>query len=186
MIEPIINHINARIESLNQFARIYNLCELVESKGKTYPAEYLGGGEFKDVNDFDFKKGVVYHRKTSDVSQEESEEFNMPRTFYDRIYSLRTVAVAPREIVEDSKYAGDKLADNIANVISDKHTASLANSLNALRANIQIDNISTDRKAILQSEYEGSKEVRYEFVYIAIDYQVLITASKECFKKHKC
>lgn len=192
MLEAIIPYVNAKISTLNMFGTKFGLCDFVSKDGKTFPAEYCNG-EYKQVSDFDLHKGTVYHRLTGSISKEEDEEENTVSCdpFYITTFPMRIVACIKKELINgigNDAYLENKIAQNISNVISDTNSRALRIELSADSVNFEVTEINTNRDEIFAQEYTGyeSNFIRYEFVYVAIDYNVIVTGNVSCFEIYNC
>ncbi len=192
MLEAIVPYINTQIESLNMFENKYGLCEFIAKDGKTFPAEYCNG-EYKQVTDFDLHKGIVYHRLTGDITKEEVEEesSNGCNPFYETSFPLRTVACIKKSLIKDigdDAYLENKIAQNISSVIAGNNNKALRVLLRCDGVEFEIENIKTNREEIFEEEYSGYDQsfMRYEFLYIAINYTVKVTGNISCFENYNC
>lgn len=191
MLELLIPHINAKIETLNMFSMKYGLCDIIAKDGKTFPAEYCNG-EYKQVSDFDLHKGIVYHRLTGDINKEEEDEESTVSCdpFYITTFPLRTVASIKKELIKgigNDAYLENKVAQNIANVIAETNNKSLRIALKADNVSFEINSIKVNRDEIFKDEYSGIENfMRYEFLYVAIDYNVIVTGNVSCFEPYDC
>jgi hypothetical protein len=191
MLEAIIPNINTKIETLNMFSMRYGLCDIIAKDGKTFPAEYCNG-EYKPVTDFDLHKGLVYHRLTGNISKEEADEESAVSCdpFYITTFPLRTVASIKKELIKgigNDAYLENKIAQNIANVIAETNNRALRISLMADNVSFEIESIKVNRDEIFGDEFTGMENfMRYEFLYIAIDYNVVVTGNVSCFENYDC
>jgi hypothetical protein len=191
MLEAIIPHINQKIETLNMFPKLFGLCEKITVGGKSFPAEYCNG-EYKQVSDFDLHQSSIYHRLLGPIQMEEADEDEAVSCdpFYNRIFQLRAVAVIQKsrlkEIGNDA-YLENKIGQNLANVISKGNNKSLRIELSVDTVIMEIDSVNTDREEIFRQEYSGIDQfMRYEYLYIAIDYTVTVTGGMGCFSQYGC
>jgi hypothetical protein len=191
MLEAIIPNINTKIETLNMFSMRYGLCDIIAKDGKTFPAEYCNG-EYKPVTDFDLHKGLVYHRLTGDIGKEEADEESTVSCdpFYITTFPLRTVASIKKELIKgigNDAYLENKIAQNIANVLAETNNRALRISLMADNVSFEVESIKVNRDEIFDEEFTGKENfMRYEFLYIAIDYNVVVTGNVSCFQNYDC
>lgn len=192
MLEEIIPNINAKILTLSMFKKQFGLCEIIAKDGKTFPAEYCNG-EYKQVSDFDLHKGIVYHRLTGNISKEEEEEESTVSCdpFYITTFPLRTVASIKKSLIKgvgDDAYLENKIAQNIANKIAETNNKALRTLLKADSVSFEIKSIKTNRDEIFKDEYSGydNNFMRYEFLYVSIDYDVIVTGNVSCFEFYDC
>src|SRR3972149_5098928 len=195
MLEVVLSYINGRIAALNTFADIKGLAEIIKDEGggvsTSFPAIYCAG-EYKDVSDFDIKKGVIYHRKTGAVSVSSSDEQAISGcdTFQTYTFPMRVVAVVKRNVLtkkNDDAFIDDKLTHNLRSAITTTNNAALNTSLKADNVSINITSILTDRYTIHDQEYSGmDMKIGFEYAYLAIDYEITISGSAECFENFDC
>jgi len=182
MLEQIIKDINGKIEKLNIFERLFGLCEFVEKEGAVYPYEYQANGQFKPTTNFDFQRGLVYHRETNPFNERTSDKFDNQRNIITRTYFVRTVAVFPRNIIKtDNKYSVDNVRSLLSFSIDDPITSPMAKNLGAYGVEINVTSGSMNRIDILETEFNGIPKVLNEkFGAVAIEYDVEVTIKKEC------
>lgn len=191
MLEAIIPYVNGKIEALEMFQKIHGLCELITKDGKTYPAEYCNN-EYKQVSDFDKFKGVVYHRLNGDIvtTELDEEETVSCDPFYSREFPMIGVFVINKKHLKgigNDAYLEGKIANAISNTIAGRSSKALIIELGADNVSIEINNLIIDRNKIFDSEYEGIENFfRYEFLYVAIEYSIIVTGANSCFNNNPC
>jgi hypothetical protein len=187
MLNTIIGTINTRIEGLNLFGQIYGLCSQITRDKKTFPAQYCNG-EYKQVSDFDLHKGIVYHRQTGEISLEEIEEEQIAANdpFYQRTFPMRVVAVIKKDLlgIDNDAYSESRVAQDFLSVIARTNNKALRESLRVDSVVFEVESITTDREDIFKEEYTGfeSNFFKYEYLYIAIDYNILVSGSLSCLE----
>lgn len=191
MLEEIIPKINTKIEALDMFSTRYGLCDIIGKDQKTFPAQYCNG-DYKQVGDFDLHKGTVYHRLTGAITKEEADEDSTVSCdpFYITTFPLRTVACIKKSLIKgigDDAYLEEKIGQNIANTIAETNNKALRILLRADSVSFEIEEIKTNREEIFNEEYSGFDPfMRYEFLYVAIDYNVVVTGNVSCFELYDC
>jgi hypothetical protein len=187
MLNTIIDTINTRIEGLNLFGQIYGLCSQITRDKKTFPAQYCNG-EYKQVSDFDLHKGIIYHRQTGEISLEEIEEEQIAANdpFYQRTFPMRVVAVIKKDLlgIDNDAYSESRVAQDFLSVIARTNNKALRESLRVDSVVFEVESITTDREDIFKEEYAGfeSNFFKYEYLYIAIDYNILVSGSLSCLE----
>jgi hypothetical protein len=185
MLNIIIDTINTRIGGLNLFDRIYGLCSKITRDKKTFPAEYCNG-EYKQVSDFDLHKGIIYHRQTGEISLEEIEDEQIAANdpFYQRTYPMRVVAVIRKDLlgIDNDAYSESRVAQDFLSVIARTTNKALREELKVDSVIFEVESIGTDREDIFKEEYSGfdNSFFKYEYLYIAIDYNILVSGSLSC------
>lgn len=191
MLEVIIPHINSKIGTLDMFSNLFGLCDIIAKDGKTFPAEYCNG-EYKQVSDFNLHKGTVYHRLNGVIGLEFSEDESVVACdpFYNRTFPVRTVAVIKKDHIkgmDNDSYLENKVAQDFLSVIAETNNKTLRQSLRSDSVSFEVTGIITNRDEIFNSEYTGIDNFfRYEYLYIAIDYNIIVTGNLSCFETYTC
>jgi hypothetical protein len=194
MIQTIITYINNRIDTLDMFNSLLGLCEIIEKRDDqtniSFPAQYCDSGEYKRVEDYDFVKGVVYHRLNGQVNEDTVESTVGCETNIRRRYPLRTVAVIRKDSLKnknDNNAIDDKIASNLSNVIGNSSVKSLQTALSAEDVNIDTGNYNTNRYDIWNQEHRNIlMSIDFDYVYLAIEYTVTVEGSRSCFDIYSC
>lgn len=192
MIKTVIDNINTSLETLNHFEKFIGLTEIIKKGDKSFPAQYCGNDNYNEINDFDFKKGQVYHRLTGPVSRTRDDTNNADscEVLISAIFPLRMILFTPRSILgkeNDDQYADILIAENVINTIETQNNQALALILKAEVVSIQVLTYNTNRYEVFAQEYEGlDMEIPFKSAYISIDYQVNITGGTNCFDITQC
>jgi len=184
MLNQLITHVNNKIDSLSLFDKIHGLCHQITKDDKTFPAEYCKG-EYKQVSDFDKNKGTVYHRLIGNIITSELEEESVSYDpFYQRTFPIRTVAVIKKKSlpINNDAYIESRVAQDFLGVIAATNNKTLRAAIGVDAVSFEVTNIITDRDKIFNDEYKKIDNFfRYEFLYIAIDYNIHISGPVTCF-----
>lgn len=182
MLEQIVNDINGKIEQLDIFEKLFGICELVEKDGAVYPYEYTSQGQFKPTTNFDWQRGLVYHRETNPFIESVSDKFQGLTTIILRTYFIRTVAIFPRSLLNnDNKYTPDNVRSLLAYSIDSPNTSSLSKSLGARIVEINATRGSINRVDILEDEFNGMPQgLDEKYAAVSIDFDVEVTIDKKC------
>lgn len=189
MIEVVIDFINVQLDTLDIFITRHGLVEKVTEGDKQYPAEYCSKDEYKQVN---LEDNVVYHRLTGPVTSEEdpSQAVSACDTYQTRTYPLRLVACVRKDILtkkNDDQWIDDKLAANISNVLSVVNNSTLNGLLNADTTMVSLVEYTTDRNIVHGLETTNIDRLpNFDYVYLAMDYEVEIAGSQDCFTNFTC
>jgi len=147
-----------------------------------YPATYTGAGELEMV-EFD-AAGFAYFRKDGDITQAvEGNEFGQ-KQLYNITIPLRLVAMVRRQdIVTDDAYSPDRLARDIATLLTFKN-GDLRTGLNANRVLVTAANWQTDPEQIWSDETEGTGRIEpdYSRAFIAMSVTVEVLADEGCIR----
>jgi hypothetical protein len=192
MLEIIIPYINTKIGTLDMFSNFYGLCEIIKKDDKSFPAEYCKG-EYKQVSDFDKKRGTVYHRLTGNISKAEAEDDTNVSCdpFYSMTFPLRTVVCIDKKFLKgigNDAYLENKIGHNISNVLAESNNRTLRQDLSADSVIIEVEELITNKEELFSEEYDGYDKnfIRYEFLYIAINYKIIVTGNVSCFEEYTC
>jgi len=186
MVEQIITYLNAKLATTGHFHTTYCLVEKKreprEDGDVVYPATYTGAGELEMV-EFD-AAGFAYFRKDGDITQAvEGNEFGQ-KQLYSITIPLRLVAMVRRQdIVTDDAYSPDRLARDIATLLTFKN-GDLRTGLNANRVLVTAANWQTDPEQIWSDETEGTGRIEpnYSRAFIAMSVTVEVLADEGCIR----
>jgi len=186
MVEQIITYLNAKLTATGHFHTTYCLVEKKreprEDGDVVYPATYTGAGELEMV-EFD-AAGFAYFRKDGDITQAvEGNEFGQ-KQLYNVTIPLRLVAMVRRQdIVTDDAYSPDRLARDIATLLTFKN-GDLRTGLNANRVLVTAANWQTDPEQIWSDETEGTGRIEpdYSRAFIAMSVTVEVLADEGCIR----
>jgi hypothetical protein len=186
MVEQIITYLNAKLTATGHFHTTYCLVEKKreprEDGDVVYPATYTGAGELEMV-EFD-AAGFAYFRKDGDITQAvDTNEFGQ-KQLYNITIPLRLVAMVRRQdIVTDDAYSPDRLARDIATLLTFKN-GDLRTGLNANRVLVTAANWQTDPEQIWSDETEGTGRIEpdYSRAFIAMSVTVEVLADEGCIR----
>lgn len=186
MIKASIEYINSKLAVLNYFEKSFGLCEIITKGDKSFPAEYISKGEYKQVNNFDKYNGVSYLRKRGDITLSDAEDSLVSCSTLNSVgIPLRLVVVIPRKKLDcDDNYSEDIIAQTLMRELLTK-SPDLKVALNARTARIQIDSYSTDSLSILNEEYSNypKKDINYKYAYLALDITVTALVTQDCLTR---
>lgn len=195
MIETLIDHINDEIEELNLFSDRKGLCEIIEEKQDevtiSFPAVYCGKDEYKRIEDYDLKKGVVYHRKRGSVTVDPKDDESVTGCENNvRItVPMRTVAILKKNATDedDNNYIDDKIASNLIIKITSVIPKATQVLLKAHTSFIEITSYNTNRYEIWNEEHKNlDMGIDFNYAYVAIDYNMIVEGSTDCFTLYDC
>lgn len=183
MITQVIDHINTQLETLKFIKERRSFCEQIKDGDKSFPAEWCDR-EYRHVSDYDFKKGLSYHRMIGAVSSEESDDnISGCNLMSERTYPMRLVVVVDKKQAGVNTAGGDiTLAESVINTIDFNTNKVLMSTLKAENVSVISASYLTDRYQVHDLEYEEIK-MRFAFEYsvIAIDYNIVIKGDNACF-----
>ena len=183
MIKATVDYINNKLAALDYFEKSFGLCEVIIKGDKSFPAEYSGKGEYKQINNFDSYNGVSYIRKRGDISISDAENTIEACGILSAVsIPLRMVAVIPRSTLDcDDNYSEDVIAQTIMRKLLTKG-GDLKVTMKARQARIQVDSYNTNSIAILAEEYSNypKSDINYKYAYLALDISVLATVTDDC------
>lgn len=185
MIEILISYFNTRIDGLKYFAERISLCELIREDGeetKSFPAQYTGEGEYKQVSDFDFSDGVCYWRKNGDVGESESDMEIGCTTVFERTIPLKLICIKSKSL-NDNAYLSDNIVEDIRGVIEGKSVRAIKSIMNAIKVDVNFVSSNTNALDVYGGEYDNIEgQINYRTAYFSIDIEVVITATTDCFQ----
>lgn len=183
MIKATVQYINGKLEALNYAEKLYGLCEIIVKGDKTFPAEYNGKGEYKQINDFDKFNGVMYIRKNGDISiSDEANTLQACGILSNVKIPLKLVVIVHRKKLDcDDKYSEDVIAQTIIRALTTR-SPEFKVAMNARQARIQVDSYSTDSMSVMEGEYSnfGKKDINYKFAYLSLDLSVVAIVTHDC------
>src|SRR3990167_8488119 len=191
MIETLIALINTYIEELDLFNQRLGLCEIIEEKGSeadiSFPAIYCGKDEYKRIEDYDLKKGIVYHRKTGKVTidpQDDSSVTGCENNIKITV-PMRAVAIIKKSSTDedDNNYIDDKIASNLIVKITRVIPKATQLLLKAHTSYVEVTSYNTNRYEVWDEEHKNIEmEMDFKYVYMAIDYNIIIEGSTDCLE----
>ena len=183
MVKKVVEYINSKLEQLGYFEKIYSLSEIITKGDKTFPAQYLGKGEYIHITNFDKYNGLSYIRKDGDIDISEEEDLLKACVdSYTVSIPLKLITVIKREkLSSDNNYSEDLFAADIIKLLNGKHS-DLRLSLKAKTLNIIISSYSNDSLSIMQQEYSNiqKKDINHKYSYMSFDISASMTIRKEC------
>ena len=185
MLQSIIDYLTIKLQAL-KIADVYGLGELVVDKDSQKPCLYNGSGQYCPLSDFDNHSGLIYFRLVSPVSNTIAESQIGGDEVFQRTYNLRVVAYVNKAIYNtDNNYIDDKIAHNIQIAIDNEDDGLLSTSLGAQTATIQTITYDTNRSNVSDGE-SLDFEIPFEYVFLALDFNVVIIGSQDCFSTYGC
>lgn len=180
MVNNIVTYLNAQLSLLDYFEKSHCLSELITKGEETFPAEYIEKGNFQNI-ELDNSNGVSYWRKSGDITTEEVENAVGCERLLDYVLPLRLVAAVPKiKLSEDDAYSADRIGKTIIKQL-EQNARDLRSQIKARNIIIHVDSYSTDNAQIISDEYGGgSREVKYDMAYLALEVTVTITITKAC------
>lgn len=166
----------------SKFVRVfYEYCELIQRDGITYPAYYVGKGDYDLVYDFDVN-GAGYVRKNGTVSIDTNEMMmeaiacSDDDAYIDISYPMIAVLGVPKSKLGDSAYSDDKLFSEMAALFTGGYEAT-----NVMNVATKIQSYETDGIAIYNTEVQGTEyRIKAELAYISIEFNITFTVAKSC------
>ena len=180
MIEIIISYFKAIAEGTTLFSKVYGLCDLVANNTEGYPAEF-NDGNYHPV-EFSEDKSLVYFRKNGPVQWEDLDSVIGGKSQKKMILPLRVIAKAAKENFGNDQFSNDVMALALIrrmnfNNPSDLKAATQASYIESISVTYE-----TNRDVIIKEELNGNGDnTDYEFIYVSLDFQVIVTGNPECF-----
>lgn len=183
MIEDVIKYINTRIKELQIVSKTFGLCELIGEELKS-PAEYCNK-EFKSVADFDFFKGLVYHRIVGEVSVTDVEEEEVTGCFAMKSFRvpIRSCIIIKRK----GNYSDLMAGQTVLSAISFTNNKDLRIALGADTVAVESKTILLDKERLLSEEFDNQDiKLDYEDLFVGVEYDIIITGAASCIEKYGC
>lgn len=183
-IKEIISHINSKITETGYFTKVFDLCELKEVGDKTAPKYYCSNGEWKEVFNVDYEKGLTYIRKDGDITIDNGEQVtgcDTPLNVDVKLKLIVALKKVPSEIVDDN-YSSDRAALLLLNILQRTNSKELRTVIKARTASILITSYTTDNYEILNSEFKkfDIKDLPSKYSFIMANINVKVLASLNC------
>jgi len=187
MIDTIVNGLGEKITATKIYSRVICFAEMsIDGEGKVQPKAYIGKGQLQNVSDFDNAQGVCYFRKNGKISLARETDDDKQRTACEHLLQisvpLRFVGMIQKNVFKDDAFTDDRIAFDIVRALEESHST-IISGLDARSMSVEIQDIDTDSINILSEEYKGieRKDFNYSMSYIAINFNVSVLMSKECF-----
>lgn len=180
MIQSVIDTINVNIDVVKK----YGIVERYHNDDKIYPAEYVGGGEYKEIN-FDFFESLCYHRLGVQTSAEEESRTACSQDII--ITQPVTLIVYCNKNILGSEDNGLKISNNIRKNISFSNDATLANELKVDYVSVNVNSINFDSFDVWNLEFTGVNfRLQSTHLLLAINYTIGIRGDKNCIIEYEC
>lgn len=183
MIEDVIKYINIKIKELQIVSKTFGICELIGEDLKS-PAEYCNK-EFRSVADFDFFKGLIYHRIIGEVLASDIEGDEVTGCFAMKAFrvTMRSCIIIKRKGNYDDLLVGQ----TVLSAISFTNNKELRIALGADSVVVESKAIILDKERLLSEEFDGQDiKVDYEDLFVGIEYDIIITGAASCIEKYGC
>lgn len=182
MLEIIIDKMIATTS--DKFDKIFPLAELIERDGKVAPKQYIGDGQYQNI-DFDNFAGTAYFRKLGNVQMDKSsfEKRGSCKQFYDVTYNIRLIGCTRKKIIQkDDAYTGEALCLSIFQDVVQSN-GDLCVLLKAANSEITLREYSDNTSEILEDEFKGLERkniIPMDYVLVKLDFVVSATITAEC------
>jgi len=184
MIEAIACNIREIVLSSGYVNTHFEWCELIRDNGVTYPAQYIGGGNYEQVLNNDVG-GNSYLRKNGNVSfGKPAGRLNVKTTscggdgMVQMTIPLRLVMVVPKSKLEDDAFSDDLLVQDMTSLI--QGSVSLPET-GAHSIKYQVTGSDTDSLSIWSTEVKGYEyQMLFDYSYIAINFNVVAVLNPNC------
>jgi hypothetical protein len=183
MIEDVIKYLNTKINDLGIVSKTFGLCELIGTEEKS-PAEYCNG-EFRSVADFDFFKGLAYHRLIGDVTATdiEEEEWTGCQAMKTYRFPMRAIVLLKRS----GNYSDLLVGQTVNSTITFTNNKALRILLSADTVAVESKTIIVDKERLIDEEFSNQNiEIDYEDLFVGIEYDIIITGGAPCLEKYGC
>lgn len=181
MLKEVIEHINNLVTL--DVSKFYGLVEKVTRYAEpitSYPAEYVGGGDFTPIN-FDFHSSLVYHRVNGSQSSQESESATGCGMDLTITQPMRLVLYCSRDLISREVYGVDKIVHNVRQDISFNNSTTLSSSLKSDYVSVVVNSVNMDFYSVWAEEFNNvDYSLNSDKCLIAFDYTIEIKGEKDC------
>jgi len=184
IIQDIACDIKELILSSGYVTTHFEYCELIRNGDRTYPAQYIPGGNYQEVFNNDVN-GNSYVRKAGNVSfGEATTKRHKPFqacggvNWQTMTMPMRLVMVVPREKMTDTAFSDDVLAHEIITLLSGAVIPTIygVDSLSYDVKSYDIDSLSIWSEEVKGVDYQ----MNFRYAYIAINFNVVATINPTC------
>lgn len=177
MIQSVIDTINANISTIT---KKFGIVEQCHKEDKIYPAEYTGGGDYKEIN-FDMFESLLYHRLGIQTS---TEEESRTACSTDLIITQPCFMVV---YLDKSVFNSLKLSSNLRKEITFSNDVTLANELKVDYVSVGVDSINFDPYQVWANEFTGvDYRLQSTHLLLGINYTIEIRGEKNCIIEYEC
>lgn len=184
MIQYIACDIKDKILSLGYINHHFEYCKIIPVGTDTYPAYYVGEGQYANVFDMDVN-GHSYLRKAGRVTMPDAPTKQNIKTtscggddFITVKIPLRLVLTVPKSKLGDDAFSDDYLIDEVVQMLSADIDIP---DVNAREINYVITSTDTDSISVWRAEVTGVKhQMNFNYSYVAVDFNAEITINPAC------
>lgn len=178
MIQSVIDAINANISNIVQK---FGVVEQYRKGDAFYPAEYKGGGDYKEIN-LDMFESLLYHRLGV---QSNTEEESRTACSTDLIITQPCfmVVYCKKDLFGDS---GIKISNNIRKEITFSNDVTLSNEFKADYVSVGVTSINFDPYQVWNNEFSTDFRLQSTHLLILINYTIEIRGEKNCIIEYEC
>lgn len=181
ILQDVLCDLKERLLESGFINEFYEYCELIKRDERTFPAYYIGGGEYKLVYDFDVN-GAGYVRRTDDVRIETDFQRDAmlscsdDNEFLNITYPLRAVLGVPKTLLGDDAYSDDRLFSEMVVIFGGSYEAA-----NVQDVSTRILSYNTDSLDIWSREVQGvDHQMNFRLSYILINFNLTFSVNKSC------
>lgn len=182
--------INTVIDTINTFLTLpvkkYGIVEKIKRDERSYPAEYMGQGNYKEIN-FDFYSSLVYHRLGNQTSETDDSnpvacEENIKIT-----QPVKLILYCKKDILSDDANGALKISNNIRNQITFSNDKDLCSLLQVDSVSVNIETVNFNSYEVWAGEFDNvDYKLESTHYLISFDYEIEIVGSKECILTYEC
>ena len=183
MIKDALQYLGSVLRTTGLFTKVYDLCELLTVDGKTYPAYYVGAGEYKDISGFDRNDGTGYFRLNGQTkinsTDDKFQTTSCPTVFDVSIPLILVCVVSKKRAICDDEFASQSIAEQISNALN-----GAGGALNMVSSSCTVNGYTTNGNEILKAEYKDPSinEFNPKFAYISFDLTFDMTVDSNCIE----
>jgi len=183
MLNHIITYLNTRLATTGYFTTMFEFVELKPQKDKPVAPMAYCNNEWIDVSNFDKANGTSYIRLRSAISITEKNNTHVSgETLLNISYPLRVVGVVKNShLLDNNSFRSINLAQDIAMAMTNTGAIQLNTSLKSRSVDILVSSLNVDAVSVMREEMPAVSE-RYEYTIVAVDINVNVEISQDCYE----
>lgn len=184
MIQYIACDIKDKIMASGFVTEHYEFGTIIRRDDKTFPAMYIGGGNYETLSDKDIN-GHSYLRTTGKVTYSNPLVTDNVKTsscggddFVQVNIPLRIVLTVPKSKLGDNAFSEQRLADEVLVILSDDITIT---EIVTRSINYNVTDIDTDPLSVWRGEVSGvDYQMNFRYAYIAVNFTAQVIINPSC------
>lgn len=187
MLELIIKLLQSAFSTAAYFKHVHGLAQIIQKEDKKFPAIYCGKDELDQIN---LEDSTIYFRQNGRITRSQDETKGVSGCDEQITINIPIMAVAylPKNVFNtDNAYIDEKVATNIANIITRAQYNGIRSLVHADNITANINSIETDKQAVWRGEYSNVDfKVMHDHVYCAVAFTVEVIIDEACLTNFEC